>query len=101
MRLTAATVLFAVLRACTPAPHVVEPVSQPISDAGADVLLAPCESACNAYRYYGCPEGEPTKKGHICEEVCRNAAQNGIDLAGSVGCTQVARNCGEVRGCSR
>lgn len=104
MRLTAAMILFAMLRACTPVPTPAEPepTPEPPRDSGtSDVLLAPCESSCNAYRSFGCPEGEPTKKGHVCEEVCRNAAASGIDLSGSVGCTQAARNCGEVRSCSK
>lgn len=102
MRLSLALVLFTALRACTPLPPPdPTPPPAPVTDASDDVLRAPCESSCEAYRAFGCTEGEPTKKGTSCEEVCRNALTQNIDIAGSVGCTRAARNCQEVRDCAK
>lgn len=91
---------------CPPDPEApIGPKPKPVGQDAAmlpdGALATPCEAVCGAYRMLRCPEGEPTKKGHTCEEVCQNAAQEGIDLSGSVNeCIVKAATCREVRVCS-
>lgn len=92
------------LTACPPVPITDQrppPVGQDASVLPDGATASPCEASCYAYRTLGCPEGQPTKKGHPCEEVCANAAQQGIDLAGATACIVEAATCQEVRSCSK
>ena len=91
---------------CPPDPEVpVGPKPKPVGQDAAvlpdGALATPCEAVCAAYRMLGCPEGEDTsaKKGS-CEKVCQNAAEEGIDLSGSVSCIVKAGTCQAVRACS-
>lgn len=87
--------LFAfLLTACPTNPDWPIPAPPPPLDAG-----APCATSCERYRQLSCPEGEPTKKGHTCEEVCNNAAKSGNDLAGPSDCTARAQTCKAVEDC--
>lgn len=96
--------IFAVCGSHCPSPAPNPPPPPPISQDATTVdgvTLGPCGFACTRYRQLGCPEGAPTPAGHSCEEVCENAAQNGIDLGGPSTCTAVAGTCQEVRACSK
>lgn len=92
------------LTACPPVPITDQrppPVGQDASVLPDGATASPCEASCYAYRTLGCPEGADTKKGHSCEEVCTNAALNGIDLAGATACIVNSGTCQEVRACSK
>ena len=93
------------LTACPPVPGPTDqrppPVGQDATVLPDGAAATPCEASGYAYRTLGCPEGADTKKGHSCEEVCTNAAQNGIDLAGASACIVEAASCQEVRACSK
>ena len=95
----------ALFTACPPVPGPTDqrppPVGQDATVLPDGALATPCEASCYAYRTLGCPEGAPTKGGHSCEEVCQNAAKNGIDLAGASACIVEAASCQEVRACSK
>lgn len=92
---------------CPPEPETpIGPKPKPVGQDAAvlpdGALATPCEAICQAYRLLGCPEGEPTKKGHTCEAVCQNAAEEGIDLSGDVNaCIIKAGTCQEARACSK
>ncbi len=40
--------------------------------------LASCARACAAYSTMGCAEGQPTREGHSCEEVCEMARVSSV-----------------------
>lgn len=93
------------LTACPPATDPTQqrppPVGQDAAVLPDGATATPCEASCYAYRTLGCPEGADTKKGHKCEEVCQNAAANGIDLSGQTSCIVESATCQEVRACSK
>lgn len=101
----ALVVLALVVAGCPPpAPQPVDP-PQPAQDAGADAGPAPvegdaCAHACTAYRRLRCEEGEPTARGAPCEDVCRNAAERGIDLAPRPSCFDDSQSCAAARACA-
>lgn len=90
--------LLAMALACTPPtePDTAEPPEAPDGAPGDD----PCGVKCERQRVLGCSGGEPTKAGHSCEEVCRNAQNNGIDLAGDEACVRRAKECAAILVCS-
>lgn len=97
------TVFLVALTACTcprsPGGEPPPPIPQDATTVDG-AALGPCEAACLRYRELGCPEGEATRAGHLCEDVCLNAAARGVDLGGAVPCTSAAGTCQEVRSCS-
>lgn len=58
-----------------------------------------CGEACQYWRGLHCPEGEPTPAGMTCEEVCRNAADNGVDIAKQLSCAHSSSSCAAIRAC--
>ncbi len=61
--------------------------------------LDDCGGACAIWRDRRCPEATPTPAGASCEQVCRNAAENGIDTAKQLSCAQSATTCAALRAC--
>lgn len=62
-------VLLVAAAACHPTPDP----PPPLPDGG-------CPAMCSHLRSLGCKEGQPTPGGKTCEEVCSNAATQGIDV---------------------
>ena len=58
------------------------------------------EVTCDKLRELECPDTEDTPEGNTCEDVLRNAAENGIDLIGDVNCVQAATTCKGVEACA-
>ena len=74
----------------SPSPKPERPIP-PSQDSAKDV--------CDAWRRLGCEEGGETPEGVSCETVVRNAADEGIDLAGDVTCIVKAESCAQARKC--
>lgn len=74
----------------------------PVADAAPERDAAPsddCEADCRLWRAQGCSEGNPTATGMTCEQVCRNALDNGIDTAHQLSCAETASSCAVHRAC--
>ena len=70
MKLAATMLLIACLGSCRPA---VQPPPD-VDDADAeDARVSPCARACERLHALGCPEGEPSRNGTSCLDVCRTA----------------------------
>lgn len=69
MKTAAPLLLVALLGSCRPA-------AQPPPDVDVDAedaRVSPCARACERLHSLGCPEGEPSRNGTSCLEVCRTA----------------------------
>lgn len=66
------------------------PVPPPAPDA--------CGPACERFREFGCPEGQPTPQGAPCEEFCRNAEESGAITLNPL-CVLGSQTCDEARRC--
>jgi hypothetical protein len=73
-----------------------------LADAGSESDAEPaddCARDCRLWRAHGCPEGNPTAAGAVCEQVCRNSADAGIDTAHQLSCAEQATSCAAHRAC--
>ena len=94
MRLAAVLTTVALTACNLPSPNPVPPPPPPVDVDAPDV-----ERVCNRLRQLGCRAGETTPEGATCEDVLRNAAQNGIDLVGDVECVESASTCEQASAC--
>lgn len=62
-----------------------------------DPFAATCETACKNLMAMNCHDGNPTKEGASCVEVCQNAERNGLPLP--VACVTVSGSCEEAAQC--
>lgn len=56
-----------------------------------------CARACDRFRELGCEEGDPSPGGVTCEQVCENAAEEGVSLPAA--CVVGADSCDAARSC--
>ncbi len=87
---------------CTHSPAVSPPdvMVPPVDGAVLVPATDDCSASCNEWRKRGCPEGNPTAGGLTCEDVCRNAADAGVDTAKQLSCASSAPNdCASLRAC--
>ncbi len=71
MKLVAAVLLGALVGSCRPS---TVPPPDVVDDADADdARSSPCARACARLRALGCPEGDRSRSGASCVDVCQNA----------------------------
>jgi hypothetical protein len=91
-RLLSAVALLLALPSC-PAPAPVEPSHVTVRTDGIEC----CKDMCSSLRELGCPEGQDTRSGETCEDLCKRVYMIGFEVGAC--CVASATTKEEARSC--